>query len=139
MGDIVCLYAPVISQFNTPGMWRSSDPQLVEIQSDLDIAFVQNKEGTVVLTHSLLGASPLQIQVLPISEIEFFPPGNQFLTNGKEDTTFRVPLVLHSEKSVGMKTNNLVRGFSVFLMAIIKFGCISDSWMAMQSRCEGPS
>ncbi|CAH0550671.1 unnamed protein product [Brassicogethes aeneus] len=110
-GDIICLYAPVISEYNSPGQWRSSDSKMVFIQPELDIAFVQNKEGVVVLTHSLLSASPLQIQVLPISEIEFFMPRNLILTNGELDTVTRIPLVLHSDKSVGMKTNNLIAGW----------------------------
>lgn len=64
--------------------------------------------GIVSLTHSLLPAAPIHIQIFPTSEIELIEDPNLILTNGAKDNVVRVVLVLQSEKSVGIKTNNLV-------------------------------
>lgn len=79
------------------------------INPALDIAFAGRMEGIVTLTHSLLPAAPIHIQIYPTSEIEFLDDPNAVLTNSAKDTVFRVVLVLQSEKSMGLKTNNLVR------------------------------
>lgn len=114
MGDTVCLWSPVVSEYNTPGSWKSSDPNLVEINPALDIGFVGNKVGTVTLTHSLLMSAPIHLPIYPVHAIEFLLPPNFVFTNGEEHSVTRFVLVLQSEKSVGQKINNLVRLFSSF-------------------------
>ncbi|XP_050315586.1 nuclear pore membrane glycoprotein 210 [Anthonomus grandis grandis] len=110
MGDTVCLWSPVVSEFNTPGVWKSSDSKLVEINPALDIAFVGNKVGTVTLTHSLLMSAPIHLPIIPVYAIEFLTTPNFVLTNGDESDT-RFVLVLQSQKSMGIKTNNLIQGW----------------------------
>lgn len=44
-GDVICLYTPVVDQYNSPGIWQSSDSSLLKINPALDIAFVGQKEG----------------------------------------------------------------------------------------------
>ncbi|KAL1512846.1 hypothetical protein ABEB36_002363 [Hypothenemus hampei] len=111
MGDTVCFWSPVMSEYNTPGAWKSSDPTLVEINPALDIAFVGNRVGTVTLTHSFLTSAPIHLPIYPISEIEFILKPNFILTNGPAQTVTRFVLVLQSEKSIGKKTNNLIQGW----------------------------
>lgn len=108
-GDVICLWTPVVNQFNAPGTWKSSDHLLMTINPALDVAFAGNREGVVTLSHSLLPAAPINIQIYPTSEIEFLTDSNIILTNSEKDTVFRVVLVLQSEKSIGLKSNNLVR------------------------------
>lgn len=67
--------------------------------------------GTVLLTHSLLQSAPISIQIYPTSEIEFLEYPTLILTNGEFDTVVRIILVLQSEKSAGIKYNNLVSLF----------------------------
>ncbi|KAJ8925773.1 hypothetical protein NQ315_009621 [Exocentrus adspersus] len=110
-GDIVCLWTPVVSEFNTPGFWTSSDSSLMMINPALDIGFVGNREGVVVLTHSFLQSAPIHIQIYPVSEIEFLEDPFLILTNGQKENKVRVVLVLQGEKSVGVKTNNLIQGW----------------------------
>ncbi|KAJ8985936.1 hypothetical protein NQ317_010693 [Molorchus minor] len=110
-GDIVCLFTPVVSEYNAPGTWRSSDSSLVTINPALDIAFVGNKEGVVSLTHSFLLSAPIQVQIYPVSIIEWMEDPFLLLTNGQIHKVERVVLVLQSEKSVGTKTNNLIQGW----------------------------
>ncbi|CAH1116509.1 unnamed protein product [Phaedon cochleariae] len=110
-GDIICLWTPVVNEYNSPGTWRSSDNSLIHLNPALDIGWVGNKEGVVVLTHSLLQAAPIHIQVNPVTEIEFFDDPNLILTNGVVDSLVRVVLVLQSEKTIGIKTNNLIQGW----------------------------
>ncbi|KAJ8968307.1 hypothetical protein NQ314_002368 [Rhamnusium bicolor] len=110
-GDIVCLWTPVVTEYNKPGTWRSSDTSLMFINPALDIGFVGNREGVVVLTHSLLQSAPIQIHIYPVSEIEFLEDPALVLTNGELNSIVRVVLVLQSEKSVGIKTNNLIQGW----------------------------
>ncbi|XP_018577251.1 nuclear pore membrane glycoprotein 210 [Anoplophora glabripennis] len=110
-GDIVCLWTPVVSEFNTPGTWKSSDSSLMMINPALDIGFVGNREGVVVLTHTFLQSAPIHIQIYPVSEIEFLDDPNMILTNGEKKSIVRVVLVLQSEKSIGLKTNNLIQGW----------------------------
>ncbi|XP_076259039.1 nucleoporin 210 [Rhynchophorus ferrugineus] len=110
-GDTICLWSPVVSEYNLPGSWKSSDMSLVEINPALDIGFVGNKVGTVTLTHSFLQSSPIHIQVYPIKVIEFFIQKNYAITNGEKDSVIRFVLVLQSEKSIGEKANNLIQGW----------------------------
>ncbi|KAJ8960330.1 hypothetical protein NQ318_004064 [Aromia moschata] len=98
-GDIVCLWTPVVSEYNAPGTWRSSDNSLVTINPALDIAFVGNKEGVVSLTHSFLESAPIQIQIYPTSVIEWVEDPFLMLTNGEANSVVRVVLVLQSEKA----------------------------------------
>lgn len=107
-GDVICLWTPVVNQYNAPGTWRTSDHSLISINPALDIAFAGRVEGVVTVTHSLLPASPINIHIYPTSEIEFLDDPNAVLTNSEVNTVFRVVLVLQSEKSIGLKTNNLV-------------------------------
>ncbi|XP_066245926.1 nuclear pore membrane glycoprotein 210 [Euwallacea similis] len=111
MGDTVCLWYPVVSKYNTPGVWKSSDPNLVEINPAQDIAFVGNKVGTVTLTHSFLTSAPIYLTILPVHAIEFLLLPNFILTNGEPQSVHRFVMVLQSEKSVGVKTNNLIQGW----------------------------
>ncbi|ERL89556.1 hypothetical protein D910_06921, partial [Dendroctonus ponderosae] len=111
MGDTVCLWSPVVSEYNTPGAWKSSDSSLVEINPALDIGFVGNKVGTVTLTHSLLMSAPIHLPIYPVHAIEFLLPPNFVFTNGEEHSVTRFVLVLQSEKSVGQKINNLIQGW----------------------------
>ncbi|CAG9763709.1 unnamed protein product [Ceutorhynchus assimilis] len=110
-GDTICLWSPVVSEYNTPGIWKSSDSNLVEINPALDIAFVGNRVGTVTLTHSLLTSAPIHLQIYPVQAIEFLLTPNFVLTNGEEDSVTRFILVLQSVKSLGAKTNNLIQGW----------------------------
>ncbi|XP_060536617.1 nuclear pore membrane glycoprotein 210 [Cylas formicarius] len=110
-GDTICLWTPVISQYNLPGSWKSSDGGLMDINPALDIGFVGNKVGTVTLVHSLLPSAPIHIPVYPVKVIEFLTKDNIVLTNGERDSVSRFILVLQSEKSVGVKTNNLIQGW----------------------------
>lgn len=107
-GDIICLWTPVVSESNTPGVWMSSDTTLVSINPALDIGFVGNREGVVVLTHTFLQWAPIHIQVFPVSDIEFLEDPNLILTNAEAKFIIRIILVLQSQKSLGVKTNNLV-------------------------------
>lgn len=118
-GDIVCMWTPVVSEFNTPGTWRSSDNSLMIINPALDIGFVGNREGVVVLTHTFLQSAPIHIQIYPVSEIEFLDDPNMVLTNGEKKSMVRVVLVLQSEKSVGIKTNNLVNIISKLFFTLV--------------------
>lgn len=120
-GDIVCMWTPVVSEFNTPGTWMSSDNSLMTINPALDIGFVGNREGVVVLTHTFLQSAPIHIQIYPVSEIEFLEDPNLVLTNGQKKSIVRVVLVLQSEKSVGIKSNNLVIIISQISHFIITF------------------
>lgn len=81
----------------------------MEINPALDIAFVGNKVGTVTLTYSFLVSAPIHLPIYPVQAIEFFITPNFILTNGEEHSVIRFVLVLQSHKSVGVKTNNLVR------------------------------
>lgn len=108
MGDTVCLWSPVVSEYNTPGLWKSSDHNLVEINPALDIGFVGSKVGVVTLTHSFLQSAPIHLPILPVHAIEFLIPPSFILTNGEDQSIYRLVLVLQSVKSVGVKTNNLV-------------------------------
>ncbi|VEN56349.1 unnamed protein product [Callosobruchus maculatus] len=110
-GDVVCLWTPVVTSNNIPGTWRSSDNSLITINPALDIAFVGNKEGVVILTHSLLQSAPIRIPIFPVQEIEFLDDPTMVLTNGEKYSVERVVLVLQSERSVGIKTNNLIQGW----------------------------
>lgn len=107
-GDVVCLWTPVVDRLNAPGSWKSSDNSLIAINPLLNIAFAGRIEGVATLTHSLLPAAPIHIQIYPTNEIEFLEDPSAVLTNGEKDTVFRAILVLQSEQSVGLKSNNLV-------------------------------
>ncbi|XP_057657575.1 nuclear pore membrane glycoprotein 210 [Diorhabda carinulata] len=110
-GDVICLWTPVVNEYNVPGTWKSSDDSLLHINPALDIGFVGNKEGVVVVTHSLLKSAPIYIQVHIVSEIEFLESPNIMLTNGEIHSVVRVVLVLQNENTVGIKTNNLIQGW----------------------------
>ncbi|XP_023018857.2 nucleoporin 210 [Leptinotarsa decemlineata] len=110
-GDVICLWTPVVTEYNAPGTWKSSDITLMHINPALDIGFVGNKEGVVILTHSLLQSAPIHIQIDPVSEIEILEDPNLILTNGIENSVVRVILVLQSQETIGIKTNNLIQGW----------------------------
>ncbi|CAG9832673.1 unnamed protein product [Diabrotica balteata] len=110
-GDIICLWTPVVNEYNMPGTWKSNDDSLMYINPALDIGFVGKKEGVVVLTHSLLKGAPIYIQIHVVSEIEFLESPRTVLTNAELDTVIRIPLVLQNEKTVGIKINNLIQGW----------------------------
>ncbi|KAG5875314.1 hypothetical protein JTB14_016901 [Gonioctena quinquepunctata] len=110
-GDVICLWTPVVNEYNSPGTWRSSDTTLMQINPALDIGFVGNKEGVVILTHSLLESAPVQVKIDTVTEIEFLEDPNLILTNGVENSVVRVILVLQSPATVGLKTNNLIQGW----------------------------
>ncbi|CAG9865544.1 unnamed protein product [Phyllotreta striolata] len=109
-GDVVCFWTPVVSEYNMPGTWKSSDDSLLHINPALDIAFVGNKEGTVILTHSFLPSAPIAIEINMVSHIEFLDT-SIVLTNGDVNSVERIILVLQSDKSYGIKTNNLIQGW----------------------------
>ncbi|XP_028139589.1 nuclear pore membrane glycoprotein 210 [Diabrotica virgifera virgifera] len=110
-GDIICLWTPVVNEYNMPGTWKSNDDSLMHINPALDIGFVGKKEGVVVLTHSLLKGAPIYIQIYTVSEIEFLESPRTILTNAELDTVIRIPLVLQNPNTVGIKTNNLIQGW----------------------------
>ncbi|KAK9877492.1 hypothetical protein WA026_018603 [Henosepilachna vigintioctopunctata] len=113
-GDVVCLFSPLVSLNSHGGNWLSSDKTLVRfIDGADDIAIVSgNREGMVVLTHSLHPSAPMHLQVFPIRDIVLSPaePG-AVITNSDENTVYRTHVVLHSELSVDVKFSNLIAGY----------------------------
>jgi hypothetical protein len=91
------------------GAWSSSDSGMITIDATIDLAFViGNKEGTVLLTHSLQANVPLRMQVLPVAEVSLFPDKTLYFTNGIEGSVQRVGVVLKSRVGPADKMNNLV-------------------------------
>ncbi|RZC37684.1 nuclear pore membrane glycoprotein 210, partial [Asbolus verrucosus] len=111
-GDIMCLWSPVVTKHLQLGHWSSSDTTMISLDSSIDIAFViGNKEGTVLLTHSLHANAPLRMQVLPVAEVSLLPRGALFFTNGAEGTEHRIGVVLKSRMGPADKRNNLIQGW----------------------------
>lgn len=113
-GDIVCLYSSVRSRGQIPGKWLSSDKTLVSFFNvPVDIAYVTgNKEGSVILTHTLHSEAPWHLQVLPVQEIDLtsdHPDG--IITNYDDNQVFRAYVVMNSELSADVKFSNLIHGW----------------------------
>ncbi|XP_970065.4 nuclear pore membrane glycoprotein 210 [Tribolium castaneum] len=111
-GDIMCLWSPVVTRHLQIGFWSSSDTSMISIDATIDLAFViGNKEGTVLLTHSLQANVPLRMQVLPVAEVKLYPDKVTFFTNGAEGMVQRIGVVLKSRVGPADKRNNLIQGW----------------------------
>lgn len=107
----MCLWSPVVTRHLQIGSWDSSDPSMITIDGTIDVAFViGNKEGTVLLTHSLQSNVPLRMQVLPVAEVKVFADKTPFFTNGAEGTAQKIGVVIKSRVGPADKKTNLVRG-----------------------------
>lgn len=101
-GDIVCLWTPVVDKNLLPGRWYSNDRNVMLVEQVGVAYIIGTKESTILLTHSLLPAAPLQMNVLPVTKIVIFRPNKEILTNSKVTS---IPLVLKSSKCKDKRSN----------------------------------
>ncbi|XP_063995333.1 nuclear pore membrane glycoprotein 210 [Diachasmimorpha longicaudata] len=109
VGDVVCFSMPLLSsETGDPGFWRSSNPDVLTVDSITGIGRAKNP-GQTIVKHSLTTdkQGEIEVNVQPISKISLVFLRGKNVTGNE---VFSVPLVLKS-KDEGIKENNvLARG-----------------------------
>uniref|UniRef100_A0A0C9RIR8 Pom210 protein n=1 Tax=Fopius arisanus TaxID=64838 RepID=A0A0C9RIR8_9HYME len=128
VGDVVCFSMPLLSsETGDPGFWRSSNSDVLTVNSITGIGRAKSP-GQTIVKHSLTTdkQGEIEVNVQPISKISLvFLRGK----NVTDSEVFSVPLVLKS-KDEGIKENNvLARGLggcrtrSNFVLTHFPFTC----------------
>ncbi|XP_015122666.1 nuclear pore membrane glycoprotein 210 [Diachasma alloeum] len=128
VGDVVCFSMPLLSpETGDPGFWRSSNPDVLTVDSITGIGRAKNP-GQTIVKHSLTTdkQGEIEVNVQPISKISLVFLRGKNVTGSE---VFSVPLVLKS-KDEGIKENNvLARGLggcrtrSDFVLEQFPFTC----------------
>lgn len=109
-GDVICLWTPVVDNSLRTSRWDSNDRSVLVVGQS-DIAYVVGvKESTSLLSHSLLPAAPLRLNIVPVEKIIITPLPNSALFNTRVTS---IPLILKSSKTKD-RNSNLVSKNTVF-------------------------
>lgn len=100
-GDIICLWTPVVDNKLIPGRWYSSDHSVFLVGQGV-AQVIGIKEGIALLSHTLLPAAPLRLNLVPVEKVVMIASYDTVLIN-TEITS--IPLVLKSSKSKNKRSN----------------------------------